>query len=509
MINTAQPSIPENQPVNPLNGKKAIVIGSGIAGLATSIRLAKKGYRVQVFEANHYPGGKLTAIEQDGFRFDAGPSLFTMPQLVEELFELCGEATDEHFRYKKLDLGCRYFYEDGTTLNAWADKQRFAAEVEEKTTDEGSTLLAALEKSGKLYKLLAELFMYRSLNDVKTFLNKKALKAYANLHEFNFFSTMNGANEKRFSDPRLVQLFNRYATYNGSDPYQTPATMNIIPHLEYNIGAFFPEEGMHSITMSLFELARRQGVDFSFNAPAEEIVLQGKGVRGVKVNGETHTADVVVSNMDMVNTYRKLLKDYPAPRRLLKQPKSSSALIFYWGINRQFPELDLHNIFFSGNYKEEFDYIFSKGAVCDDPTVYVNITSKEKPDDAPEGCENWFTMINVPNNSGQDWDELIADAKAAIIKKLSRMLGTPVEPLIVTEDILDPRLIEQRTSSVQGALYGNSSNNKFAAFLRHANASSGIKNLFFCGGSVHPGGGIPLCLLSAKITADQVAEKVK
>ena len=206
----------------------------------------------------------------------------------------------------------------------------------------------------------------------------------------------------------------------------------------------------------------------------------------------------------MVNAYKTILKDQKQPKLLLKQPKSSSALIFYWGIRRNFPELGLHNIFFSDNYALEFEHIFKRGTIYEDPTVYLNITSTHKPDDAPEGCMNWFTMINVPNNQGQDWDTLIALAKKNIIHKLNRILKTDVESLIEVEEILDPRKIESKTSSARGALYGNSSNNKFAAFLRHANYSSSIKNLYFCGGSVHPGGGIPLCLLSAKIMSEMI-----
>ena len=215
-------------------------------------------------------------------------------------------------------------------------------------------------------------------------------------------------------------------------------------------------------------------------------------------------AEVVVNNMDMVNAYKTILKKQEQPKLLLNQPKSSSALIFYWGIKKVFSELDLHNILFSDNYPEEFAHIFKKGSIYSDPTVYINITSVYRPEDAPEGCMNWFTMINVPNNQGQDWDQLIQEARKAIIAKINRILKTDLEPLIAVEEILEPRTIESKTSSAHGALYGNSSNNKFAAFLRHANYSSKIKNLYFCGGSVHPGGGIPLSLLSAKITTEMV-----
>jgi phytoene dehydrogenase-like protein len=210
--------------------------------------------------------------------------------------------------------------------------------------------------------------------------------------------------------------------------------------------------------------------------------------------------------MDIWFTYHKLLSSHPNlfPKKILSQERSSSALIFYWGIKKQFPELDLHNIFFSADYKAEFDRIWQKQTIYDDPTVYVNISSRLKTDDAPDGCENWFVMINVPANKGQDWDKLIEEARINIQQKLSRILKTDIAELIVSESILDPRSIESRTSSYQGSIYGTSSNSRFAAFLRHANRSSKIKNLYFCGGSVHPGGGIPLCLLSAKNVSEWV-----
>ncbi|PZV86151.1 phytoene desaturase [Algoriphagus aquaeductus] len=484
--------------------KHCIIVGSGIAGIAASIRMALKGYQVQVFESNAYPGGKLSEIEIQGYRFDAGPSLFTLPDQVEELFLLAGKDPKEHFEYQKLEVACHYFWEDGKQIKAWADQNRFAEEVETKLGESGTTIRAALKRSAFIYDHLAPLFMHRSLHQLSTWIRPQALKSYLKMGKLGIFSTMNKANEALFAQPKLVQLFNRYATYNGSDPYQTPATLNIIPHLEFNIGAFFPKKGMHEITLSLYRLALSLGVTYHFNSSVEEILVEKGKAIGVQVKGKPVCGEVVINNMDMVNAYKTILKKQKQPKKLLEQPKSSSALIFYWGINKVFPELDLHNILFSDDYRAEFEHIFKKGSIYHDPTVYINITSVYKQDDAPPGCMNWFTMINVPNNQGQDWDQLITAARKNIIAKINRILKTDVEQLIEVEQILEPRTIEYRTSSAQGALYGNSSNNKFAAFLRHANYSSDIKNLYFCGGSVHPGGGIPLSLLSAKIMTEMV-----
>ncbi|HEX8348324.1 MAG TPA: FAD-dependent oxidoreductase, partial [Hymenobacter sp.] len=316
--------------------------------------------------------------------------------------------------------------------------------------------------------------------------------------------TMHQRHAKAFRGPRLVQLFDRFATYNGSDPYQAPATLSLIPHLEHGIGAFYPEGGIYSIAQSLVALAEELGVSFHYNEPVEEILTAGGLVTGVRTPLDVYDTGVVVSNMDVVPTYRRLLPHEKAPERTLGQPRSSSALIFYWGIAHSFNELGLHNIFFSQDYQQEFEAIFKHKTVSADPTVYVNVTSKKTPTDAPAGHENWFVMVNVPHHQGQDWDALIAQTRQAVLAKVSQNLGLAVEPLIRAEQVWDPRGIEQRTSSFGGALYGSSSNNSLAAFLRHPNFSRKLQGLYFCGGSVHPGGGIPLCLLSAKIVADLV-----
>lgn len=484
--------------------KTAAVIGAGIAGIASGIRLANKGYEVHIFEANSYPGGKLSSFELKGYRFDAGPSLFTMPHLVYELFRISGKNPQDYFEYIRLEEACRYFWDDGVRLTAHANQQDFAKEIEEKLGEPAEHVLAHLRDSAVKYDVTEKLFLHRSLHKISTYFNRDALKGYANMHRLDAFMTMNRANERRFRNPRVVQLFNRYATYNGSDPYETPATMNIIPHLEYNIGAFFPKKGMVDITESLVKLAKNLGVIFHFNTKVEKIETSGNQITGLKFEQKSHSFDIVVSNMDVVNTFRKLLPDAKQPERILKQPKSSSALIFYWGIKRPFSQLGLHNIFFSNDYRAEFEHLFQKKTIYFDPTVYLNITSKHKADDAPEGGENWFILVNAPNNDGQDWEALIKKTRQAVFKKLSHNLGVTIDDLVECEEILDPRSIESKTSSSQGALYGNSSNNRFAAFLRHANFSREFTNLYFVGGSVHPGGGIPLAILSAKIATDLI-----
>lgn len=487
-----------------MSQKKIIIIGSGIGGIAAAIRLAVKGYAVEVFEANDQPGGKLAEISNNGYRFDAGPSLLTMPQYIDELFRLAGKNPTQYFRYQQLDIICNYFYEDDTCITAYAEEHKFVDEIAAKTQVSSKSIESHIKYSRRIYELTHSVFLESSLSRITNFFKWDVVNALFRLNEIDTMRIMHKANASFFNDGRIVQFYDRYATYNGSNPYQAPATLNVIPHLEQYFGAYFPEGGMYSIVSALVKLAEDMGVSFDYNSAVDEIVLKGKAAKGIRINGRLHEADLIVSNADLWPTYKNLLKQYPHlhPQKTLQQERSSSALIFYWGIKKQFAQLDLHNIFFSADYKAEFDHMWQQKTIYSDPTIYVNISSKLNPADAPEGGENWFVMINAPANIGQDWDVLINSARQNIIAKLTRLLGEDINRLIVCENVLDPRGIELKTSSYQGSIYGTSSNNRYAAFLRHANRSSKIKNLYFCGGSVHPGGGIPLCLLSAKIVSE-------
>jgi len=482
--------------------QKAIVIGAGIAGIATSIRLAVKGYDVHVYEANTYPGGKLTSINVGDFRFDAGPSLFTLPHLVTELFDLCGESSEVHFKYNKKDTICNYFWDDGFSYSMPSDSAEIPRSISNHFDVSEDAINHYLDLSKTKYELTNPIFIEKSLHKPSTYFSKKTLRALFSMFRLDLFTSLHKKNKISFSDPKLVQLFDRFATYNGSSPYQTSGIMSMIPHLEMGLGTFFPEGGMNSITESLFGLAKRQGVKFHFSNLVDEIIVEDKVAVGIRIGAEKVLSNLVVSNMDIFSTYKHLLADQRQPKRILDQERSSSALIFYWGIKGKHSKLDLHNILFSSNYKEEFDYIFEKKDIHKDPTVYINISSKCKESDAPNNCENWFVMVNTPSDTGQDWDTLISKTKKNIIKKINKTLDLNLESLIIEECLLDPRLIESRTRSHQGSLYGTSSNSQYSAFLRHPNFSSQIKNLFFVGGSVHPGGGIPLCLNSAKIVSN-------
>ncbi len=491
-----------------MQNKKVVIIGSGVAGVGAAIRLALQGFDVSVYEKNSYPGGKLSAFVKDGFHFDAGPSLFTQPQNIEDLFELANEPIEDYFSYKKLDIACKYFYENGKEINAYSNEEMFANELLEKAGEPVDNVKKYLRRSENLYKNIAGIFLNYSLHKKRTWLNSRSLKAIGAV-KFPYLFKSLGTYNKRFATKETQQIFNRFATYNGSNPYKAPAMLSLIPHLEQTEGAFYPQGGMINITNALYNLAVKKGVQFHFNAPVQKIICPDNKATGIVVKGENIAADIVVSNSDVYFTYKNLLGNNKKANKILKQERSSSALAFYWGINTTFPQLELHNILFSENYSVEFDHIFKKKKLYDDPTVYINITSKMETNQAPANNENWFVMINMPSDTKYDSEILKEAAKKIIAKKINAILKTDIEKYIVTEEVLHPQSIETDTGSYLGALYGTSSNTKTAAFLRHPNFTKHIKNLYCCGGSVHPGGGIPLCLKSAKIVSDLIKHDSK
>jgi phytoene desaturase len=486
-----------------MNTKKVIVIGSGVAGIAAAIRLAIQGFEVSVYEKNDRPGGKLSAFEKDGFKFDAGPSLFTQPQNIEELFELANEPIEEYFTYNKIDIACKYFYENGKQINAYTDANLFAEELSKTVNENPNTVKNYLSTSEKVYNNIGTIFLNHSLHKKRTWLHFRFLKALKTVRFSYLFKSL-GSYNKRFKAKETQQIFNRFATYNGSNPFKAPAMLSLIPHLEQNQGTFYPNGGMVNITNALHKLAVKKGVQFYFNANVQNIICPNNTAIGIVANKKNIYGDVIVSNSDVYFTYKHLLNNEHKAAHVLKQERSSSAFVFYWGINKSFKELGLHNILFAENYAKEFDAIFRTKTIYNDPTIYINITSKEDKEQAPTNNENWFVMINVPANTNYDAEILRENAKRNIVEKINRMLQTNIEEHIVFEDILHPQTIESNTSSYLGSLYGTSSNSRMAAFLRHKNYIGGIKNLYCCGGSVHPGGGIPLCLKSAKIVSDLV-----
>lgn len=491
--------------------QRVIVIGGGLAGLSGAVRLARMGFRVRLFEKNERLGGKMNTLTLQGesgeYRFGTGPSLLTMPFVFDELFEFAGVERSSVLDFVPVEPICRYFFTDGTRLNTYADKQRMAHELHHVISpDAARQYQNFLRYTKRIYDLTAEIFLFTPFQEWKKLFRARHFRTLLRLPQLDAWRTAHAAVASYFRDPRLVQLFDRYPTYNGSSPFEAPATLNIIPWVEYGMGAYYVRGGMYHLAEEMTSLAEMLGVEIITNAPVEKILHDGKSVRGVQVGGVQYDADYVLCNADVVEAHNTLIEGFARQKKRLNRLEPSlSGMVFFWGMNKQFPELAHHNIVFSADYRREFEQIFTEKVAPDDPTVYISISSKADAGHAPKGGENWFVLLNMPYLNGQNWGYEQERMKSAVLKRLLA-IGIDAESSIETEAVHTPQDLYDLYRSNKGSIYGISSNTQMAAFMRPANRSHHLRGLYFCGGSSHPGGGVPLVVLSGKMAAELIEE---
>ena len=480
--------------------KRIIVIGAGLGGLATAIRLANAGYSVTVIEKNRTVGGKVNIIESDGYTFDTGASLVTLPEIIADLFESCGERIDDHLSLRRLDVICRYRWSDGTTVDTFSDITRTAEEFSRIDPEDGRSLAAYLRDAKTKFDIAERTFLDKSLNELPDLLRPSNIP---DLLRISSFRTLASLNSSRFNSGKIRQIFNRFATYNGSSPYEVPATFSLIPWTEFGVGAWYVMGGIHEIPKATAALAKRLGVEIVTDTEVEEIVVEDGAAIGVKTADGFFAADAVVSNADAVETHRRLLDS----RNFSDREPSCSGFVLLLGTRKKFDSLAHHNIFFSNDYRMEFDEMFGKKRPASDPTIYVCATSRTDPSQAPDGHENLFVLVNAPYTSDRtDWGKEATAYRDLIVRRLEAAGLDGLEESIDFEQVITPNDFESTYHANRGSIYGLSSNGIMAAFKRVPNRSTDYRDLYFVGGAAHPGGGIPLVLLSAKMTSGLVVK---
>ncbi len=477
------------------------MIGGGAAGLAAALRLRSAGHEVLLFEKNAALGGKIGSHRHEGFTFDLGPTVLTMPFVLRDLFRQCGRSFEDYVELRRVEPTCRYHWSDGTAFDAWSSGPRLADEVRRLFPEDAGAVQAFLGHAERLYDATRELFLFNPFEGPREFLKPANLGILPMLPRLGLTRTMHASLRRRFASPRLAQVMGRFATYNGSSPYRAPATLNVIPHVEIGMGIWYPRGGMGGIAAALTRLAEEMGVMVHPSTAVERLERRGRRVISLSANGARHEVDALVANTDVLWAYRHLLgpAGVPAPASVARGERSCSGFLMLLAVRGLHPELAHHNIFFSDDYPDEFRDIFERKRLPRAMTIYLSIGSRSDSSLAPEGCENWYVLVNAPESGIEHHDTEAHEAYAASI--LERLKTFGLEPEIQWRGGLMPLEIESRYNSVGGAIYGASSNGLLSMLRRPRNRVPGLENFFFAGGSTHPGGGLPLALLSGDITA--------
>lgn len=488
---------------------RVVVIGAGVGGLAVAARLSVKGHSVTIIEQSDRVGGKLHTYRRNGYAFDTGPSLFTLPAVYRDLFLKTGKSLEESVDLQPVEPAFRYHFADGSSLVLpGVDPAKCADAIAALMgAQAGEQWRAFMERAGDMWRLTRQPFLQSPLNGFKSLLPLAKPKDVATIAPF---TTLRALARKSFTDPRLVTLVDRYATYTGSDPRKAPAVLATVPYIEQLFGAWHIGGGLGTLADALRTRCDERGVDIRLNTLATEIRTSGNRVTGVVTHsGELLDADIVVSNSDARLTYNNLLADSEAKKPKIPGDPSLAGFVILLGLRGRTPGIAHHNVWFPRNYDLEFDSIFGKNPQpVDDPAIYVC-----SPDDPlmrpnPE-TEAWFVLVNAPrhdssNKSGVDWDAPgLRDSYANQILATLAARGTDIRDRIEFMEIMTPADLERSAMAPGGSIYGTSSNGVNAAFNRPANQSP-IDGLYLVGGSSHPGGGLPLVGMGAEITAELI-----
>jgi diapolycopene oxygenase len=487
-----------------MSAKQVIVIGAGLGGLSAAISLRQEGYAVTIHEKNARIGGKLNVLKERGYTFDLGPSILTLPHLFERLFQRSGRQMKDYIAIRALRPHWRNFFEDGTVVDLYPEPERMAGEAR-KVGEDPANVQRFLDYSARLYDLVNEGYFEQGLDTSDEFAKYYGLWKFP---KFDLFRTMHSGAARFLKTRHLRDVFDYFIKYVGSSAYHAPAFMNCLPTIQFRFDLWYVDGGLYGIALGLQRLMEELGVSVKLNSEVTEVRKQEARVTGIVTqDGQFHSADIVVSNMEVIPACERLLReDEKFLRTLEKFEPACSGLVLELGLDCQYPQLAHHNFFFSEHQKEHFHTVFRKRQLPPDPTIYLVAASRTDPTVAPPGCDCLKILPHIPYI---DDARPLARAdylafKERVVDKLERMGLNDLRQHVVFEHCWTPLDIREQYYSNKGSIYGVVSDRFKNLAFKAPKQSTKYPNLFFVGGSVNPGGGMPMVILCGQNVARKV-----